>query len=162
MGRQRMRPIAERFWSKVDRDGPVPVHQPDLGPCWRWTGSVSGRYGHGEIGAGRRGEGNRKAHRVSWEIHRGPIPEGVQVLHRCDNGLCVNPEHLRLGTQGDNMRDMSAKGRHRNQNSDKTHCKRGHLLEGENLYMAPRSTARQCKTCKAARDGKAVPQCVAA
>jgi hypothetical protein len=157
-----VKPLSQRFWTKVDREGPVPAHVPELDRCWQWTGSVSGRYGHGEIGAGRRGEGNLKAHRVSWEIHHGPIPIGLQVLHRCDNGLCVNPGHLRLGTQGDNMREMSAKGRQRNQNSGKTHCKRGHRLAGENLYVAPRSQARQCKTCKSERDGRAAIECVAA
>jgi hypothetical protein len=89
------RPIAERFWEKVDRTG----------DCWLWTGSGD-RYGHVRL--------NGKivqAHRVAWELTNGPIPEGLQCLHTCDRPLCVNPEHLWLGTRSDNMLDMVAKGR---------------------------------------------------
>jgi hypothetical protein len=91
---------AARFWAKVQRgEG-----------CWEWQGANNGK-GYGCFGK----EGSRPyyAHRFSWELHAGPIPDGLFVLHRCDNRRCVNPEHLFLGTQGDNMRDMIAKGRGR-------------------------------------------------
>lgn len=75
--------------------------------CWLWIGGVSYPPGYGRMTRGQ------YAHRVSYEIHRGKIPVGMHVLHRCDNRLCVNPDHLFLGTQSDNMRDMMAKGRGR-------------------------------------------------
>lgn len=75
--------------------------------CWLWT-DAPGRGGYGRLfvnGA------DRKAHRVSYEIHKGPVPQGLQVLHRCDTPACVNPAHLWLGTIADNARDRDAKGR---------------------------------------------------
>jgi hypothetical protein len=100
-----MRTLRERFDSKVDRSG-----GPDA--CWNWTASITGS-GYGQIGRGRAGEGNALSHRLAWELARGPIPETLQVLHRCDNKLCCNPAHFFLGTQLDNIRDMDAKGRGR-------------------------------------------------
>ncbi len=78
-----------------------------LSGCWLWTGALDGHgYGHfwmdGEI---------MKAHRASWILHRGAIPDGKWLLHRCDNPACVNPIHLFLGDRTANMRDMAAKGR---------------------------------------------------
>jgi hypothetical protein len=67
--------------------------------------------GYGQIGAGGTGGKMLKAHRVSWEIHKGQIPGGMNVLHNCDTPLCVNPKHLFLGTTADNNKDMVDKGR---------------------------------------------------
>lgn len=98
------RPIAERFWPKVFVRG-----EDD---CWPWAAARGGkRDGYGIIGAGGDEGRPRYAHRVSWEIHFGAIPAGMHVLHRCDFGLCVNPRHLFLGTNRDNVNDMVAKGR---------------------------------------------------
>jgi|AntAceMinimDraft_17_1070374.scaffolds.fasta_scaffold31345_6 hypothetical protein len=104
---RKLKPLVDRFWDKVDKRG--------LDECWPWTGSHN-TSGYGEINRGLRGKGNILAHRASWEIHNGPIPEGkgwhgMCVLHHCDNPECVNPAHLFLGTQADNMRDMHVKNR---------------------------------------------------
>lgn len=77
--------------------------------CWLWRGDCSTRDGYGRVRQTR----GRKAlvHRLAFESFVGPIPAGMRVLHRCDTPACFNPEHLFLGTDFDNMRDMAAKGR---------------------------------------------------
>lgn len=78
--------------------------------CWNWTG---GRFNHGygAVSSGGRNATNLLAHRVVYEHYKGPIPAGLDACHRCDNKLCVNPEHIFLGTAKDNIRDMIVKGR---------------------------------------------------
>lgn len=76
--------------------------------CWTWIASTVS--GYGSIGVEGKTE---KAHRVSWRLHEGKIPDGIKVLHSCDNTRCVNPDHLFLGTQKENIYDMMAKGRDR-------------------------------------------------
>lgn len=104
-------PIEHRFWTKVNKNGIVPAHRPELGPCWEWTAATYGG-GYGLIGEGGRKSKSIPAHRQSWLMHKGPIPIGVWVLHKCDVKRCVNPAHLFLGTRSDNVEDMVKKGRH--------------------------------------------------
>ena len=86
------------------------IPEPTTG-CWLWIGAFN-QYGYGVIYMGTgRGHVPNRAHRISWEIHRGPIPYGLCVLHRCDNPSCVRPDHLFLGTQSENVRDAVVKGR---------------------------------------------------
>ncbi len=93
------RPLTERFWEKVSITS----------GCWLWKGARH-PFGYGMIGK-TRSNSITTAHRVCWELCRGPIPTGLQVLHRCDNPPCVNPNHLFLGTQKDNMMDCTMKKR---------------------------------------------------
>lgn len=97
-----------RFWEKVDKNGPIPAHCSELGPCWIWTAANNGSYGILSVPGSKE---KVRAHGYSWELHNGPIPDGLWVLHQCDNRICVRPTHLFLGTHQDNMNDMVAKGR---------------------------------------------------
>jgi hypothetical protein len=92
--------LEERFWKQVQiSDG-----------CWEWTGSRRNRFGYGCFNVAG---GKVLAHRMAWKIRNGAIPNRLCVLHRCDNPPCVNPDHLFLGTRGDNAHDMEAKERSR-------------------------------------------------
>lgn len=108
MNRSRYMSTAERFWSKVAKAGPD--------DCWLWIAATSSK-GYGSF---RLPEGSRGAHRVSWALHNGQIPMGLYVLHACEDRYdpsdttgrrCVNPAHLKLGTQTDNMADRERTGR---------------------------------------------------
>lgn len=133
---RQIKPLKERFEDKVVRDGFTDHH-------W-WTGGTGGN-GYGKLYVGPNMSPGW-AHVVSYELYVGPT-NGLQVLHKCDLGLCVNPDHLFLGTQADNVADMHAKGRDRNGREDQTHCKRGHEFTPDNLWC-PNGGKRKCKTCQ--------------
>ena len=126
----------ERFWVKVDKSG----------DCWEWI-AFRLKSGYGRFwykGA------PHQAHRVSWMLHNlSEIPKGQCVLHRCDNPPCVNPDHLFLGTDADNVRDRDQKGRQNNM--QKTHCFQGHPYSGDNLHILPNGD-RRCRVCHASRE----------
>lgn len=92
-------PVHIRFWSYVNKSN----------ECWAWTGSTD-EHGYGRISL-YVGSSPLKAHRLSYEMRNGPIPEGMVIRHKCDNPNCVNPDHLEIGTQKDNARDMVERGR---------------------------------------------------
>ncbi|MCI0528030.1 MAG: HNH endonuclease [Nitrospira sp.] len=98
---QGMIPLSKRFWERVNKND----------ACWIWEGSVD-KNGYGQIWINSK-KRNDRAHRVSFELNIGVIPDGMFVLHKCDNPPCVNPDHLFLGTVQDNVDDMIGKHRQR-------------------------------------------------
>lgn len=97
--------VEEKFWAKVDKNGPTAY--PELDPCWPWTGCRS-KQGYGYLNVG--GKYTRTS-RLSYVLNVAPIPPGMIVRHRCDNPPCVNPSHLLVGTHLDNVRDARERGR---------------------------------------------------
>lgn len=126
--------VIDRFMQKV-------TPEPSTG-CWLWTGAVD-QSGYARLSIGRK---NKTAHRISYRLFIGDIPEGLLVCHKCDVRSCVNPNHLFLGTDSDNMKDMALKGRGWNPRGAMTVCINGHPLSGENLKIKA-DGARRCLTC---------------
>ena len=109
------RDLCKRHYNRLWRHGDVTIGDPlqkfmshvqKTDGCWLWTGFLMNRYGRASHHSKK-----VRAHRLAYELLIAPIPEGMHVLHKCDNPPCVNPAHLFLGTHLDNMRDMEAKGR---------------------------------------------------
>jgi hypothetical protein len=135
-GPKRRDPIV-RFMEKVSPE-------PSTG-CWLWLGSVQ-TTGHALFHVGGHQGPKVMAYRFAYEAMVGPIPTGLYACHTCDVPQCVNPNHIFLGTQKDNMADCAKKGRVSRYNADKTHCRNGHAFEGENLITKGRQ--RICRTCQ--------------
>ena len=140
------RDVAERFWEKVDRNGPVPAHRPELGPCWLWCAQkLTSGYGRFTVSTGKQ----VVAHRMAYELVRGAIPDGLELDHLCKNEPCVNPSHLEPVTsrvnilRSDNPPSLNAR---------KTHCKNGHEYTTENIIQRKgRFSGRICRTCERLR-----------
>ena len=137
--------VGKNFWDKaeVDKRFLSKIEKLDNG-CWEWRAGGSGDgYGTFQImsKADRSGGSSKvQAHRASWEIHNGPIPDGLFVCHHCDIKPCVNPAHLFLGTHQDNMADLVKKNR-----AKKT-CRRGHPWSKENTIEGA-TGGRMCRAC---------------
>jgi hypothetical protein len=130
-----MKPIDLRFFSYVDySEG-----------CWNWTGNKT-KEGYGKFTVKHK---HIRAHRWAYEYFRGPLGE-MHCLHECDNPSCVNPFHLWLGTNKENLDDMLIKNRHHYKK--RTHCKRGHEYTKENTaFNKSRNNARICIICRRQR-----------
>ncbi len=111
------------------------------GECLVFTGTRTPD-GYGRVSIENKGKAY--AHRVTWEEHNGPIPDGLVVRHSCDNPPCVNIEHLLIGTHKDNAKDRDE--RRRGAQSGATHCKYGHPFDEENTRFS-RAGRRICRTC---------------
>lgn len=133
------KPVLERAVSKikVDEHG-----------CWLWLGGKSGS-GYGLIGAGGRNAPRHSlyVHRVMYEAHVGPIPDGLDLDHLCRVRACVNPAHLESVTRSENLKRSPVIGAYQ---KAITHCPRGHAYEGENLYVKKNGN-RQCRECNRER-----------
>ena len=132
-------PIESRFWSKVK----TPL---GIGECWEWLG-IKDAHGYGKFNIHNQ---MKMAHRVSYEMMLGTIPDGMELDHLCRNRGCVNPHHVEPVTHAENvLRGDSPQAI----NTRKTHCPKGHPLEGSNLEQyAVKIGLRRCRTCKREHD----------
>lgn len=129
--------LEERLWARVDKQGPPPAYRPELGPCWIWQGTVNNN-GYGWISNNKRG---LLVHRVAYELLIGPIPQGLDLDHRCRVLRCCNPTHLEPVTHQENMR--------RGARAQQTHCKRGHPFDETNTERRSNGQ-RRCRVCSQA------------
>lgn len=128
----------ERFWSKVNKNGPIPSYRPDLGPCWIWLSAQ--REGYGRFGINGKVV---QAHRHAYELIIGPIPAGLDLDHLCRVPICVNPAHMEPVTRQINLLRgigipaiLAARDR----------CKNGHVYNETNLRIY--KGIRFCRTCR--------------
>lgn len=122
------------FWSRTKKTGTG---------CWEWAGYRTAA-GYGQLTE----NGVQKyAHRTAWEKIKGPIPDGLFIIHVCDNPPCINPNHLRAATPQENSKDMVSKSRDINQNGGKPFCIMGHAFSETNTYLNKKYKKRSCKKC---------------
>ena len=135
----------ERFWEKVQKNGPLPSYNESLGPCWIWTAAKNPK-GYGLFSPGK--DGHIGAHVFAYELENGPIPDGREIDHKCRVHACVRPDHLEAVTHQVNMlRGMTFAAA----KSQQTHCIHGHIFDTQNTLIVPNGT-RRCRKCKNERD----------
>lgn len=136
----------ERFWARVDKNGPIPTHRPELGPCWLWLGALTKRGYGGRISIAGRKVG---VHKLAWEFVHGPMPEGLVPDHLCRNRACVRETHIEAVTNVENvLRGESPQATNRR----KTHCIRGHEFSKENTAIfSSKKKKRRMRICIACR-----------
>ena len=137
--------IHDRFWSKVNRGGPVPADRPGLGRCWVW---VAGKTAQGYGGFHPSKGSMELAHRWAYRVARGPIPDGHVIDHLCRNRACVNPDHLEPVSNEENLRRGAG---YALRNGMRDECINGHRYTPENTYSDPRGGIR-CRECARQRD----------
>ena len=134
---------ATRFMTKINKTP---------SGCWEWIASTD-RDGYGNFNYPTSTSTIKRAHRASYDYFYGGIPEGMQVLHKCDNPPCVNPTHLYLGSNQQNVNDRE--DRNRNHKKNKTHCPQGHPFDTTHNTSMGRGKLRRCSICTKASQKKA-------
>jgi hypothetical protein len=136
--------LMKRFYEKVDNSA-------GRSDCWPWIGATDGK-GRGQFWINGR---LVRAPRVAWSLHHNQtFPPDKLACHTCDNPNCVNPAHIFVGSMSENIADAVRKGRHKANpeysgwQKHKTHCKRGHPLDGDNLYLQSNGKGRGCRICQ--------------
>lgn len=140
-----LRTAEERFWAKVNKDGPIPNGRPDLGPCWLWTGAKDQR-GYGHLTSNGR---TLQAHRHGYELTVGPIPAKLVMDHLCRVVACVRPSHLEPVTHATNLARGIGPIVTALRAAAITHCPSGHPYSFENTYVNP-AGSRECRACSRA------------
>jgi hypothetical protein len=149
--------FTDRFWSRVDLDGPTPVHCPELGPCWVWTGARNQVSGYGRV-TYRSAPGQCRAeyaHRVAYWLIHGPVPDGKELDHLCRNKACARPSHLEPVTHLVNVRRRIPFVAPRTYVQPlREQCRRGHAYSGDNVYTVTikGKLHRYCRACRAEWD----------
>ena len=140
-----LQPVHDRFWAKVDKEGPVSDHRPDLGQCWIW---MAGRTAQGYGGFHPSRDVTTTAHRWAYSEAHGGVSPDHHVDHLCRERLCVNPSHLEAVPPLENLRRGKGYGI---ENGMRSTCVNGHEYTPENTYTPP-TGAKRCRVCQKNRD----------
>lgn len=154
-GAKMQRVIAERFWAKVEKGADPPACRPDLGSCWVYCGTINNQ-GYGTFYVDTE-TGKKYAHRFSYALENGPIPDGLELDHLCRRTACVRPTHLEAVAHVVNANRGISREVNQARFSARTHCKYGHMLDETNtrLRQTKRGICRTCRICARRLDAEA-------